>query len=76
MTCRETVERIAAYLDQTLPAREYERVARHLAQCPHCAEYLAQIKATKDATGRLATDSLSPAAETELLELFRKARRP
>ena len=36
---------------------ERDRLERHLADCPHCSEYLAQLRVTVDASGRAAPTS-------------------
>ncbi|HVZ23188.1 MAG TPA: zf-HC2 domain-containing protein, partial [Vicinamibacterales bacterium] len=34
--CRRTAERLASYVDDTLPAAERADVERHLGHCPPC----------------------------------------
>ena len=42
--CREFVEDVTAYLDGGLPEDVVALVEEHLADCPHCREYLAQMR--------------------------------
>ena len=49
--CRDAVALMAAYLDDALPARTAPRLEGHLADCPHCSEYLAQIQVVIDSLG-------------------------
>jgi anti-sigma factor RsiW len=63
---------MAAYLDGALPARDLARLESHLAACPHCSEYLAQLRVTIDALGRVEPEDLSPDALDELVGLYRR----
>lgn len=71
MSCKELVEVITEYLEGTLPAEDRARFGRHLAGCEGCQAYLDQMRQTIGALGRLPPESLSPEAETKLLEAFR-----
>ena len=44
LVCRQAVGLMTDYLDGVLSRRDRERLEAHLADCPHCTEYLAQIK--------------------------------
>jgi anti-sigma factor RsiW len=44
--CRQFVEDVTAYLEGTLPDDVTRLVEEHLADCPHCREYLAQMRRT------------------------------
>ena len=63
---------MAAYLDGALPDADRARLEAHLAGCPHCSEYLAQMRATIDALGRVEPDDLSEEAVDELVGLYRQ----
>ena len=71
MSCSELVEVITEYLEDTLPAEDRARFDRHLAGCDGCQAYLDQMRQTIAALGRLPPESLSPEAESKLLEAFR-----
>lgn len=71
MTCRELVELVTDYLEGTLPSRDRMLLQAHLAACPYCEEYIAQIRRTVAALGNLPADPVDPARERELLEAFR-----
>jgi anti-sigma factor RsiW len=62
------------YLEGALSPRDRTRLEAHLAGCPNCSEYLAQIRATISATGRVEPDDLAPEALDELVSLYRQWR--
>ncbi|HZP30941.1 MAG TPA: zf-HC2 domain-containing protein [Acidimicrobiia bacterium] len=72
LVCREAVALMADYLDGRLDARDDARLRRHLAGCPHCSEYLAQLRATIDALGHAEPDALPDEALDELVNLYRR----
>ena len=74
LVCRQAVELMTAYLDGALDERDRSRLETHLAGCPHCSEYLAQIRVTIAATGHVEPDDLEPEALDELLSLYRTWR--
>jgi anti-sigma factor RsiW len=44
--CRQFVEDVTAYLDGALPEPIVILVELHLADCPHCREYLEEMRRT------------------------------
>ena len=74
LACREAVALMASYLDGDLDERQRGRLEDHLEGCPHCTEYLAQLRVTIDALGR--TTLLAPPDEAvdDLVELYRRWR--
>ena len=74
LVCRDAVALMSDYVDDVLSRRDRERLEAHLTNCPHCTEYLAQIKATITATGHVQPDDLSEEALDELVTLFRRWR--
>jgi anti-sigma factor RsiW len=75
LSCQELVELVTDYLEGALPEELHERFDEHIAHCKGCQAYLAQMRATVRATGTLTPESLSPDAESELLEAFRGWKR-
>ena len=73
-TCREVVELVTDYLEGSLPRAERRRLEAHLADCPHCTEYLAQMRATIRLTGRLEPRDLTGEMREDLVELYRRWR--
>jgi anti-sigma factor RsiW len=53
IVCQQWVELVTDYLEGTLPRRLKEAADRHLAACPHCAEYLAQMRRIIQVSGTL-----------------------
>jgi anti-sigma factor RsiW len=74
MTCRELVELVTAWLDDALPAAERARFEAHLAECPYCRTYLAQMRQTAHLLGGLSETTIDPAARDALLARFRDWR--
>jgi anti-sigma factor RsiW len=70
MTCRELVELVTDYLEGALPADVHARFDEHLADCPHCTEYVRQIEVTIALSGRVGEDVLSPTFRAGLLAAF------
>ena len=46
IACEQAVALATDYLEGALSPRDRARFERHLAGCPHCTEYLAQMRAT------------------------------
>ncbi len=74
LVCREAVELVTDYLEGALDRGERARLEAHLADCPHCSEYLAQIRRTLDALGRIEPEALDPEVQDELVALYRRWR--
>jgi len=71
MTCQELVELVTDYLEAVLPEPERARLEAHLAECPYCREYIAQMRQTIDALGELTLEMISRERQQQLLEAFR-----
>ena len=71
--CRQFVEDVTAYLEGTLPDEIVVLVEHHLADCPHCREYLDQMRRTIELTRALtdrAVDEMPADVRKRLLEAF------
>jgi anti-sigma factor RsiW len=68
------VELITDYLEGNLSRGQRRRFEVHLAGCPNCTEYLAQMRATIRATGRLRSEDLTPEMRDEFTALYRAWR--
>ena len=72
LSCRELVELVTDYLEGALPAEERARFDAHLAVCPGCATYLAQVEAAiAVARAGGAGEDVDPRRVAPLLEAFR-----
>jgi anti-sigma factor RsiW len=71
LSCQELVELVTDYLEGALPSELHDRFERHIAHCSGCQGFLKQMRATIRATGTLTVDSLTPDAESTLLDAFR-----
>lgn len=56
--CRDFVEDVTAYLEGALSEGRVKIIEAHLAICPHCVEYLREIRLSITATGALADSDL------------------
>jgi anti-sigma factor RsiW len=77
LTCRDFINFIADYLSNELSQSEREKFEFHLADCPHCAKYLASYQTTIT-FGRLTISDLdgdvSDEVPEELVQAILKAR--
>jgi anti-sigma factor RsiW len=74
MLCRQAVELVTDYLEGALTPAERVRFEAHLAACPHCSEYLREMRVTIAAVGRVEPETLSRAARDDLVSLYRSWR--
>jgi anti-sigma factor RsiW len=72
LVCQTAVELVTDYLEGALSRTERHRFERHLADCPNCTEYLAQMRATIRLAGSLEPEDLSPQMADELVALYRR----
>lgn len=72
IVCRQAVELVTDYLEGALSPANRRRFEAHLAGCPHCTEYLAQMRATIALTGTVTPADLSPQAQDEFIDLYRR----
>ncbi len=75
LVCQQAVELVTNYLEGALSRADRRRFEAHLAGCPHCTEYLAQLRATIELTGRITPEDLTPQMRAEFTELYRRWRR-
>ncbi|MFI7587313.1 anti-sigma factor family protein [Spongisporangium articulatum] len=74
VTCRRLVGLVTDYLEGALDPEVRARFEEHLAECPHCVEYVAEIRRTSEALGQVPVQALSPATREGLLTAFRDFR--
>ncbi len=74
LVCQQAVELVTDYLEGALRRAERRRFERHLAACPHCTEYLAQIRESIRLAGRVTPEDLTPQMRDDLTDLYRRWR--
>lgn len=74
LVCQQAVELVTGYLEGALSRADRRRFERHLAACPHCTEYLAQMRATIALAGQITPADLTPQMRAEFTELYRRWR--
>jgi predicted anti-sigma-YlaC factor YlaD len=72
IACRQAVELVTDYLEGTLSRRDRRRFEFHLRGCANCSAYLEQIRTTIRATGAIETGDLTPEAQQDLIDLYRR----
>jgi hypothetical protein len=75
LTCQEMVELVTDYLEGSLGWRARRRVAKHLRHCTACTRYVEQMRETLALLGTVPVDTISPEAQSALLDAFRDFRR-
>jgi anti-sigma factor RsiW len=77
VVCQQWVELVTAYLEGALPRRTRKAIDRHLAECPHCQEYLEQMRLTIHITGALqVSDDVPDDVLDALMAAFRDLHPP
>jgi anti-sigma factor RsiW len=74
VVCQQAVELVTDYLENALSSADRRRFEAHLAACPHCTEYLAQMRKTIELTGTLAAEDLTPQMQNEFIAIYRQWR--
>jgi anti-sigma factor RsiW len=74
IVCRQAVELVTDYLEGALSATDRRRFEAHLAECPPCTDYLAEMRATIRLAGTVTPDDLSAQAQDDLIALYRHWR--
>jgi anti-sigma factor RsiW len=74
LVCQQAVELVSDYLEGALSRSDRRRYEAHLAGCPHCTEYLAQMRKTIELTGTLTPDDLTPQMQDDFIDLYRQWR--
>jgi anti-sigma factor RsiW len=74
LVCQQAVELVTDYLEGVLSRADRRRYEGHLAGCPDCTEYLAQMRKTIELTGTLTPGDLTPLMQDEFIALYRQWR--
>jgi anti-sigma factor RsiW len=70
--CQQAVELVTDYLEDALSRADRRRFEAHLAGCPHCTEYLRQMRTTIELTGGITPDDLTPQMQDDFIDLYRR----
>ena len=70
IVCQQWVEVVTDYLEGALPADLQEAADRHLADCPHCREYLEQMRRTVSVASGLRDEDVHPDVVDALARAF------
>jgi anti-sigma factor RsiW len=74
LVCQQAVELVTDYLEGALSRTQRRRFERHLARCPNCAEYLAQIRRTIELTGSIEPADLTEQMQDDFIDIYRNWR--
>jgi anti-sigma factor RsiW len=72
LVCEQAVDLVTAYLEGALSPVRRRRFEAHLASCPDCPEYLAQMHAVIALAGSITPDDLTPRMRGDLITLYRR----
>ena len=75
IVCQEWVEVVTDYLEGALPPRLQKAVAEHLGACPHCREYLEQMRKTVAMSRELQANDVPSDVVDALARAFAEYRR-
>ena len=75
LPCRELTELVDDFIDGRLSFWERAKFQMHVGMCTDCRDYLAQLRATRQALGSLPEPPMSDDVREELLERFRTWKR-
>ena len=73
--CKQFVEDVTGYLEGTLPAEVVALIDEHLADCPHCREYLREMRRSVADAGALSereVDEMPADLRNRLMDAFRE----
>ena len=70
-SCREVVDLVSEYTEGGLSTSQRLAFERHVAICPPCRGYFAQLRKISRAAGGLREENLSESLRASLIEAFR-----
>jgi anti-sigma factor RsiW len=74
LSCQQAVGLVTDYLEGALTRSQRRRFEKHLANCPHCPEYLAQMRAVIALAGSITPEDLTPRMRSEFIRLYQRWR--
>ncbi len=70
LACQQAVDLVTDYIEDSMSRADRRRFEMHLSGCPHCTQYLAQMRNTIQLTGRLRSEELPAEVRDELVALY------
>jgi len=70
LVCQQAADLVTDYIEKSMSGADRRRFEKHLSACPHCTEYLAQMRTTIQLTGRLRSEELPDEVRDELVALY------
>lgn len=75
LTCLELVDLVTDYFEGALAEPDRLRFEVHLERCPHCHQYIEQMRHAMGALGELRAEAIPREVRDELLRQFRNWKR-
>ena len=72
LVCQQAVELVTDYIEGAFSRADRRRFESHLAGCPHCTQYVEQMRVTIQLSGRIDPDELPLEMRDELVALYRQ----
>jgi len=72
ISCKQLVDLMADYLEESISDEARAQFEQHLAECGYCSAYVQQMHMTINLTKKLSESEASKPAPSELLDIFRK----
>ena len=72
ISCKELVDMVSGYLEETLSDGERAQFEQHLVECGYCNAYVQQMHLTVTLTRKLSESEVNKPVPEELLNIFRK----
>ena len=70
LTCRDVIDLLVDYLEQSLPPETLEGFDRHLDQCPVCVAYINTYRKTRELTGEVTRVAMPEDMRTRLRQFL------
>jgi anti-sigma factor RsiW len=72
ISCKELVDLVTGYMDETISDEARAKFEQHLSECGYCSAYVQQMNMTVKLTSTLSETEPPKPAPDELLNIFRK----
>lgn len=74
IVCKQLVELVTDYFDDTLSPRQRELLEEHLKSCSGCRNYIEQMRETIRLTGTVGEAEVPTGVRNQLLDIFRQCK--